>query len=152
MATAPVDLAPLARRVAAELAPRALDRGQALEVDAEASALVAGNETLLAVLLRNLLDNALRYSPDGATVRLTLHAAPDAGTRVLVEDSGPGLTGAERARLGERFFRVLGSDASGSGLGWSIVRRIAAAHGASVAAAPSAALGGLAVTVGWPAA
>ena len=152
VATAPVDLAPLARRVAAELAPRALDRGQALEVDAEASALVAGNETLLAVLLRNLLDNALRYSPDGATVRLTLHAAPDAGTRVLVEDSGPGLTGAERARLGERFFRVLGSDASGSGLGWSIVRRIAAAHGASVAAAPSAALGGLAVTVGWPAA
>jgi two-component system sensor histidine kinase QseC len=138
--------------VAAELAPRALDRGQALEVEAAAGAVVTGNETLLAALLRNLVDNALRYSPDGATVRLTLSTPSGAGPRLLVEDSGPGLCEADRARLGERFFRVLGSQASGSGLGWSIVRRIAAAHGAAIAAAPSAALGGLAVTVSWPAA
>jgi two-component system sensor histidine kinase QseC len=67
-----------------------------------------------------------------------------------VEDSGPGLDEAQRARLGERFFRVLGSGASGSGLGWSIVRRIAAAHGARVEVARSDALGGLAVRVDWP--
>jgi len=76
------------------------------------------------------------------------------GDRVLlqVEDSGPGLAEADRDRLGERFFRVLGSGQTGSGLGWSIVRRIAAAHGASVGVSRSAALGGLAVTVDWPAA
>ena len=147
-----IDLAALARRVAADLAPRALDRGQALAVEAEAPVPVTGNETLLAVLLRNLVDNALRYSPDGATVRVTLGAAPGAGARLRVEDSGPGLSEADRARLGERFFRVLGTAQPGSGLGWSIVRRIAAAHGAAVQVAPSAALGGLAVTVDWPAA
>lgn len=150
MAEGRVDLAALARRVAADLAPRALDRGQALEVDAGQALPVSGNETLLAVLLRNLVDNALRYSPDGATVRVTLDAAPGAGARLLVEDSGPGLSEADRARLGERFFRVLGNDAAGSGLGWSIVRRIAAAHGLGVQVAPSATLGGLAVGVSWP--
>jgi two-component system sensor histidine kinase QseC len=152
MAEGRVDLAALARRVAADLAPRALDRGQALEVDAGQALPVSGNETLLTVLLRNLVDNALRYSPDGATVRVTLGTVPGAGVRLLVEDSGPGLSEADRARLGERFFRVLGSDAAGSGLGWSIVRRIAAAHGLAVEVAPSATLGGLAVSVTWPAA
>jgi two-component system sensor histidine kinase QseC len=81
---------------------------------------------------------------------VTLGAAPGAGARLRVEDSGPGLSEADRARLGERFFRVLGTAQPGSGLGWSIVRRIAAAHGAAVQVAPSAALGGLAVTVDWP--
>ena len=144
----PVDLAALARRVAAELAPRALERGQVLEVEAEAPCSVAGNETLLAVLLRNLLDNALRYSPDGAPVRLTLVRTAGA-VRLRVEDGGPGLGDADRARLGERFFRVPGHDAPGSGLGWSIMRRIATAHGMQVEVGRSAALGGLQVDVTW---
>jgi two-component system sensor histidine kinase QseC len=72
--------------------------------------------------------------------------------RLHVDDSGPGLAEADRQRLGQRFFRVLGSGQSGSGLGWSIVRRIAEAQGATVEVAPSAALGGLAVTVAWRAA
>jgi two-component system sensor histidine kinase QseC len=110
---------------------------------------VRGDETLVAVLLRNLIDNALRYSPDGAEVRVSVSAAAD-GVRLQVDDGGPGLTDTERERLGERFFRVLGSGQSGSGLGWSIVRRIAAAHGASVEVDRSAALGGLAVSLTWP--
>ncbi len=139
-----VDLSALARQVAAEIAPRAIDKGQQFELRADSACLVAGNETLLAVLLRNLLDNAVRYSPAGAMVRLTLTQAAGA-TQLVVEDSGPGLADADRARLGERFFRVLGQGEPGSGLGWSIVRRIAAAHAMELRLERSPALGGLAV-------
>lgn len=145
----PVDLAALARRVAAEVAPRALQRRQVLEVQADTPCVCQGNETLLAVLLRNLLDNALRYSPPGAAVQLSLRPGPG-GATLRVEDGGPGLSDAEQARLGERFFRVPGHDAPGSGLGWSIVRRIAAVHGLQIEVGRSAALGGLAVDVRWP--
>lgn len=144
-----LDLSTLAQRVVGELAPRAIDRGQTLGLDAEPGCQLRGNDTLLAVLLRNLVDNALRYSPAGAEVRVAVSRA-SGGLRLQVEDSGPGLPDSDLARLGERFFRVLGSGQDGSGLGWSIVRRIAAAQGATVAVARSAALGGLAVTVQWP--
>jgi two-component system sensor histidine kinase QseC len=148
-AAAPVELGRVAQRVAAELAPDALARRQSLVLDAAPGCRVAGSETLLAALLRNLIDNALRYSPDGAEVRVTVTQA-DGHTRLQVDDSGPGLTEADRQRLGERFFRVLGSGQDGSGLGWSIVRRIAAAQGATVELGQSAALGGLSVMLRWP--
>ena len=144
----PVDLGALVRRVAAELAPRALARGQQLEVIADAPCDVAGNDTLLAVLVRNLLDNALRYSPPGAPVRLVLQGT-DGRVQLRVEDGGPGLADADLARLGERFFRVPGHDAPGSGLGWSIVQRIASAHGVQIEVSRSADLGGLAVDLHW---
>jgi two-component system sensor histidine kinase QseC len=66
-----------------------------------------------------------------------------------VQDSGPGLPPEALARLGERFYRALGSNQPGSGLGWSIARRLAEVFGAQIAAAPSAQLGGLEVTVRW---
>ena len=66
-----------------------------------------------------------------------------------VEDSGPGLTPEEQARLGERFFRVLGTGQSGSGLGWSIIQRIARLHRLQVGTDTSPDLGGLRVTVRW---
>jgi len=149
-AGAPVDLLALARRVLAELAPAALQQGQDLALEGEQPCPVAGNETLLAVLLRNLVDNALRYSPAGARVQVSVSQAAGA-TRLLVTDSGPGLDEAQCQRLGERFFRVLGSGRDGSGLGWSIVRRIAQAQGARIELARSAALGGLEVRLSWPA-
>jgi two-component system sensor histidine kinase QseC len=144
-----VDLAALARRVAGELAPSAIARHQTLGLDATTACPVRGDETLLAVLLRNLIDNALRYSADGAQVSIVVQPA---GKQILlqVDDSGPGMTEADRQRLGERFFRVLGSSQGGSGLGWSIVRRIAEAHRATIALTRSAALGGLAVQLLWP--
>jgi two-component system sensor histidine kinase QseC len=142
----PVDLSEIARRVAAELAPRAMGKGQAIELTAPQPARMPGDETLLEVLVRNLLDNAVRYSPAGA--RIDMAVSQEAGGVLLrIEDSGPGMEAAQRERLGERFFRVPGSEASGSGLGWSIVRRIAAVHGMTVRAEPSHALGGLAVEV-----
>ena len=148
---ASVDLSDIVRNVAAELAPLALQAGQALELDAPTPCRSVGDATLLAVLARNLIDNALRYSPEGARVNVAV--LPERDRVVLsVEDGGPGLAEADRHRLGERFFRVPGSAASGSGLGWSIVRRIAEVHGAEWQVDRSAALGGLAVRVRFSAA
>jgi two-component system sensor histidine kinase QseC len=145
----PVDLCAVARRIAADLAPVALARQQVLELQAQKSCAVAADEMLLGVLVRNLLDNALRYSPVGARVQVSLECI-SGQTRLTVEDSGPGMTPAEMARLGERFYRVLGNDQPGSGLGWSIVKRLATVFRAEVAARHSSALGGLAVEVRWP--
>ena len=137
-----VDLGQLVRRVAAELAPASLQKQQALELDADPGCVVAGDETLLAVLARNLLDNAIRYSPPRTRIEARVKRSTE-GVVLAVEDSGPGLSPKDLARLGERFFRVTGTDAAGSGLGWSIAQRIAAAHGARVQAQASGRLGGL---------
>jgi len=141
---AALDLSELVRGVAAELAPHAIRKDQVLELDAPQACRVHGNRTLLEVLVRNLIDNAVRYSPSGARVAVSVHAQ---GSRawLRVQDSGPGLSPGELARLGERFFRVSASGASGSGLGWSIVRRITEVHGAQIDVQRSAELGGLAV-------
>ncbi len=147
--TAMMDLSALARRVAADLAPAALARHQALELDAVAPCAVAGSEMLVSMMLRNLIDNAIRYSPQGA--RVWVSVATESGQAVLrVQDSGAGMTEPEMARLGERFYRVLGSEQPGNGLGWSIIKRIASVLGAQVQVRRSEMLGGLAVTVQWP--
>lgn len=145
-----VDLGELTRQVAADLAPAALARHQTLELHVPTACRVKGDAVLLAVLVRNLLDNALRYSPASAQVVVQLHEH-DGRVQLCVEDSGPGLDEAQRRRLGERFFRAGDGDQTGSGLGWSIVRRIAALHQAEVQARPSTRLSGLAVEVTWAA-
>jgi two-component system, OmpR family, sensor histidine kinase QseC len=144
-----LDLGVVTRSVAAELAGQALDRRQDLTLDAPTGCWLQADEVLLRVLLRNLLDNASRYSPDGATVSLQVRVD---GTQVLlqVDDSGPGMAPADLARLGERFFRALGQTQPGSGLGLSIVRRIVAAQGGTLQARASDTLGGLCVSVCWP--
>lgn len=143
-----VDLAGVARRVAGDLAMTALDRGQELELDAPEHAYIGADDMLTSVLVRNLLDNALRYSPEAARVSVTVKAE---GNQVIlqVEDSGAGLSEADMARLGERFYRVLGTGQAGSGLGWSIVRRIANVYQARIEVKRSIKLGGLCVTVCW---
>ncbi len=144
-----LDLGALVRDVVADVAPMALAKGQTIEVDAADSCNVDAEATLLSVLVRNLVDNAMRYSPPGATLKVTIRQ--DAGHGLLtVEDSGPGMSAADIDRLGERFFRVIDSGASGSGLGWSIARRIAAATGVGMQVSRSAALGGLAVALIFP--
>jgi two-component system sensor histidine kinase QseC len=143
-----VDLAGVARRVAGELAMTALERAQELELDAPEHAYIGADDMLTSILVRNLLDNALRYSPD--TARVSVSVKSEANQVVLqVEDSGAGLSDADMARLGERFYRVLGTGQTGSGLGWSIVRRIANVYQASIEVTQSPTLGGLCVTVRW---
>jgi two-component system, OmpR family, sensor histidine kinase QseC len=145
-----LDVSAVARRVAADLAPAALAQHQHLELDASQACIVTGNDLLVGVLLRNLIDNAIRYSPQGARIVVNVGAV-SGKTVVSVQDSGPGMTQADMDRLGERFFRVLGNEQPGSGLGWSIVRRISDVSGAQLSLKRSASLGGLDVTVEWPA-
>jgi two-component system sensor histidine kinase QseC len=113
----------------AELAPFALDRGVEVELLAPASLDVEGHPDLLSILLRNLVDNAVRYSPGGSRVRVEI-ARIDESARLTVSDEGRGIGSGERARIGQRFYRVLGTGEAGSGLGLSIVRRIVEIHGA----------------------
>ncbi|HMT82944.1 MAG TPA: histidine kinase dimerization/phospho-acceptor domain-containing protein [Ottowia sp.] len=148
----PTDLTAVAARLVRELSDAARARGQQIRLECPPRPVdVPMSAALTAVLLRNLLDNALRYGPDGGTVAVQLLPAQAThGVRLCVEDAGPGLSDADLARLGERFFRVLGSGQSGSGLGWSIVRRLARLHALQLHIDRSPALGGLRVTVDWP--
>ncbi len=147
VASEPFRLDQLAQQVLADLTPDALRRGQTLELLAPEPLQVNGQSTLWQILLRNLIDNAMRYSPDGAVVRINAQRLDPIHVQVIVQDSGGGLSSADMARLGERFFRVLGNQATGSGLGWSIVHHIAAVQQIDVQVGKSAELGGLQVTL-----
>lgn len=125
----PLELVDLAREVIAELAPLALAKDVDIELRLPGHASVKGHRELLSVLLRNLVDNAVRYGPHGSSVHVDI-VSSDVGATLSVTDEGPGVAPDERARLGQRFYRVLGTGQSGSGLGLSIVRRIAEMHSA----------------------
>jgi two-component system, OmpR family, sensor histidine kinase QseC len=147
VASEPFRLDQLAQNILADFTPEALRRDQTLELLASEPLQVNGQSTLWHILLRNLIDNALRYSPTGATVRIQAQRLESGQMEVTVQDSGPGLSPDDLARLGERFFRVLGTSAMGSGLGWSIVRHIAALQQIDVQVGKSSELGGLQVTL-----
>jgi two-component system OmpR family sensor kinase len=107
---------------------------------------VSGSFDELQIMLGNLLDNALRYTPPGGTVDVAVRA--EHGHAVLqVADTGPGIPPHERARVFDRFYRGQGNEAWGSGLGLAIVSSIAAAHGASVSLADGENEAGLLVKV-----
>jgi two-component system sensor histidine kinase QseC len=108
---------------------------------------VPGNGTLLTVLARNLVDNAVRYSPPSSQITVSVQRRGDGKGILQVHDGGPGLSDSDLNHLGERFFRVPGSNENGSGLGWSIVQRIASVHHMKLHAERSKVLGGLAVSV-----
>ena len=145
------DLAAVAATVVADLQPYAQRRQQSVELLAAQPVRVPLAEALAQVLLRNLLDNALRYSPDGAQVQVQISpASAQAPAQLCVQDSGPGMSQEDMARLGERFFRVLGTGQSGSGLGWSILQRIARLHNLRVQLDRSPQWGGLRVRIHWP--
>jgi two-component system sensor histidine kinase QseC len=128
-AFATIDLRQVAAEALALAAPAALARHIELALDADAAVPVRGDAALLGVLLRNLIDNAIRYSPQKVGVGVTAGSA-DGCPFVMVCDAGPGIPAEERARVLDRFYRVAGSDEAGSGLGLSIVTRIAQLHGA----------------------
>jgi two-component system sensor histidine kinase QseC len=88
-------------------------------------------------------------SPPHAHVKVAV-ARQQSRIRLTVSDSGPGMNEQDMRRIGERFFRVIGSEQGGSGLGWSIVRRIASAHQAELRIGRSSILGGLDVVIEWP--
>ena len=136
----------IAAEVIAAIAPAALSQHVRLELTEDAEVEVRCNPVLLRILLRNLIDNAVRHTQPGTSVWVSI--THQQGLACLsVNDNGPGIPEAELARVSERFYRPIGTSASGSGLGLSIVNRIAEIHGASLRIAPQISGAGLSVTV-----
>ena len=141
----PVDLAALTRETVRDFVPKAMDKridlgfegpddGEPLQ-RAGASVLM-GQPTLVRELVRNLVDNALQYTPAGGTVTARVVDDPFGQVVVLqVEDTGPGIPEAERALVLQPFYRALGTNVDGSGLGLAIVQEIVQQHGAELSIA-----------------
>lgn len=128
----PVELTRLAAGVMAELAPTAIEKRIDLALDEQDPGIVRGDAAALAILLRNLLDNAIRYTPPGGRVSVETHTLAHR-VRLCVRDSGPGIPADLRERAFDRFYRLPGTPDSGCGLGLSIVQRIVELHGAGIA-------------------
>jgi two-component system, OmpR family, sensor kinase len=138
-----LDLQEVARQAVADVLPQA----QAKRIDiglasAEPSLLVRGQAEPLHIMLRNLLDNAVKYTPEDGQVDISL-AMLEGAPVLAVEDSGPGIPETERERVFDRFYRAADVRAPGSGLGLAIVKAIAGRHGATVRLGRSDKLGGL---------
>lgn len=146
----PVDLPALATQLAGSLNAAAAAKNIRLSITGDTSASVEGNSELLQVLLRNLIDNAIRYTPPDGSVSILIQAT--AGTvQLAVSDSGPGIPDTERERALHRFERLGHSRSEGSGLGLSIVARIAELHRATLSLATASDGHGLLVTLVFPA-
>ena len=125
--TAPLDLADLAREVAREWTPKALAAGMDLGFEGEDQAPMVGDALQLREAMSNLIDNALRYTPRGTEITLSVWRTPQ-GLTLRLQDNGPGLDEACRAQAFGRFWRA-SELPGGCGLGLSIVREIARRHG-----------------------
>jgi two-component system OmpR family sensor kinase len=143
-----VPLAPLVARVVHDFAVHADARQIALSREGSEDASIEGDAEQLRTLLGNLLDNAIRYTPEGGKVQVRLSRGVDEAV-LEVSDSGPGIPADQRERVFDRFYRMEGSNAPGSGLGLSIVQRIADAHDARIELGECA-LGGLLARVRFP--
>ena len=144
----PCDLRELARTAVAELAPFAMEKNVEIELAEGGAAAITGHAGLIAILLRNLVDNAVRYSPAGGQVRVRVQGDAHSAT-LTVSDQGPGIPADERDKVGQRFYRILGTEEFGSGLGLSIVKRIAELHGAGLDLADGDEGKGLSVAVSF---
>jgi two-component system sensor histidine kinase QseC len=145
-ATQSCSLRALAAEVIALIAPTALNMGVRLELTEGEEGLVRGDPLLLRILLRNLIDNAVLHTAPGTTVKVSV-THQNGQTCLSVSDDGPGISDADLARITERFYRPAGTSASGSGLGLSIVKRIAGIHAATLQIAAHKT--GLCVTVNF---
>ena len=144
----PIDLAELLRRTIGEVFPLAQARAIDIALDAPEQVIVEADAPTLRILARNLFDNAIRYTPRGGKVLVSVSSSGD-GILLMVDDSGPGIPEPERERVFDRFYRREVDGQTGSGLGMSIVRNIAGQHGGRIELATSP-LGGLRVVVGLP--
>jgi len=159
MAQQPCNLVRIAMDVIRDSLPRAMDKSLDLGYEGEQpegdDVTLIGNPTLLKEMVRNLVDNAINYTPSSpqkpGVVTVRILKDPFSKTLVLqVEDSGPGIPVAERERVFQPFYRVLGTEADGSGLGLPIVQEIARQHQASISiedVRPGQAMPGVCFTV-----
>ncbi len=142
----PLDLNELASLQTAEWVPHAIRKQIDLGYDGPGKPVaIFGEALLLRVMLANILDNAIRYTPQGG--KITVHLVAGEQPLITVEDSGPGIPLKEREQVFERFYRVSDNSESGSGLGLAIVREIARTHGARVWLEDADPHGGLRVNI-----
>ena len=147
---APENLAALVQRALSDAQPQA----QLAQIDLQPGELPAtpircdGDAVL--ILLRNLLENALKYTPTGGHVTVELTRPAPGFVSLWVQDSGPGIADAERAKVFEPFYRSAQASATGTGLGLAIVKAIADRHRATVRLGTSPTLGGLRVEIRFP--
>jgi signal transduction histidine kinase len=132
----PVDLERIVDGQVAELKPMAEEKEILLTMDTAAGRpddyLIQGYGIGLEILLRNLMDNAIRYTPAGGRVEVGLRRDADTAVRLRVADNGPGIPGEKSQRIFDRFYREAGHDSYGCGLGLSIVQRIATLQQAEI--------------------
>lgn len=145
-----LSLAGLTQECCAEIGVSALKKNIEIELSVESQPVITGSADMLRIMIRNLLDNAIRYSPEGSRVKVILSASSDSSAELEIADSGAGVSDESLASLGERFNRLGQSGESGVGLGLSIVYRIAETHHAKVTFSRSPMLGGLSVCVIFP--
>lgn len=141
-----LNLSEFVKKQIANAYPDIEKKQQKIQFLEDAVCTVRVNEGLLSILLRNLLDNAIRYSPAKGSIDVSVKQK-DGKVYLAVEDSGPGLTKQEINDLGIRFKRMNQLDSFGSGLGWSIIKKIAEVQGLSLQVDQSPELSGLMVTV-----
>jgi two-component system sensor histidine kinase QseC len=141
----PIDLVGVAQEAVADLVPQALDAQVDISLAAPDACLVAGNADALSVMVRNIVENAIRYTPANGQIEVKI--SDEHGPVLYVDDTGPGIPDSQRDMVLQRFYRQ--SDvAGGSGLGLSIVRRLAELHRAKLVLGDSPA-GGLRVRVAF---
>lgn len=143
------ELQTLAAEVIAEMTPLARQKSVQLALAEGEATTVQALPGLLRILLRNLIDNAVRYTPAGTLVQARVDRE-SGQPHITVSDNGPGIPEEERDKVLERFYRPLGTGEQGSGLGLSIVQRIAAIHGAKLQLASGEAGRGLRVMIVFP--
>ena len=144
-----VDLNDLARQVIAEHMLLATAKSIDLGMGRDEAVAVRGDRDGLHIMLRNLVDNAVRYTPAGGKIDVSVFTGPE-GSVFEVTDSGPGIAPEDRARVFDRFYRGAGQEIPGSGLGLAIVRNIAERHHARVILADGPGARGLAARVIFP--
>ena len=146
----PTDLGVLAESVCADLGPLILAKNIDFDLDAAPDCTVVGQAEWLRVLIRNLVDNAMRYTPEGGRIKVVIGQLSGA-CHLTISDSGPGIPAAERGDVLRRFHRLDTSGQPGSGLGLAIVARIAELHGARLELGDTETGSGLRVKLEWPA-
>lgn len=130
--TTSINLAKQAADVISMLAPDAIEKNIELAlINSDNLATIKGNITAIDILIRNLVDNAIRYSPENCLVEIEIREDKN-HVELIVRDNGPGIPEKLHKRIFERFFRIIGNNAPGSGLGLSIVQQIVTLHHATI--------------------
>jgi signal transduction histidine kinase len=145
----PVELADLVAMLTREFETIAAAKQQSITLETCPSP-IEGDVDELGILIGNLIDNALRYTSPCGRVAVHCQRAAD-GVRLRVQDNGPGVAQEDRPRIFDRFYRVAGSNERGSGIGLSLVARIAQSHGASIEIGPGLDGRGFGISVVFPA-